>query len=91
MQYAQMHAQDNVVTALTEFVAGNTISSLDGRSVTVVENIPFGHKIALRAIESGDEIIKYGEVIGRARRHIAEGTLVHVHNVESLRGRGDLQ
>ncbi|RLG06284.1 MAG: D-galactarate dehydratase, partial [Thaumarchaeota archaeon] len=54
-------------------------------------DIPFGHKLAIREIPRGEEIIKYGEVIGRATRDIEIGEHVHVHNVESLRGRGDLK
>jgi len=37
----------------------------------------------------GEPVIKYGEVIGRATKDIGEGTHAHVHNIESLRGRGD--
>ena len=47
-----------------------------------------GHKLALRQIGSGEEILKYGSVIGRATQDILPGEHVHVHNVQSLRGRG---
>jgi altronate dehydratase small subunit len=40
-------------------------------------------------MQHGDSIIKYGEVIGVATREIAPGQHVHVHNLESRRGRGD--
>jgi altronate dehydratase small subunit len=42
------------------------------------------------AIEKGEAIVKYGEVIGRATQQIILGKHVHIHNVESLRGRGDV-
>lgn len=90
MEYAQMHPDDNVVTALREFSPGDVVHSLDGNGVTVSEAIPMGHKIALETIGTGEEILKYGQVIGRALQPIGAGALVHVHNVESLRGRGDL-
>lgn len=90
MQYIQMHPNDNVVTALRDFVPGDIINGQDGTTVSITEFVPFGHKIALCAITQGESIRKYGEVIGRARKSIAQGTVVHVHNVESLRGRGDL-
>jgi altronate dehydratase small subunit len=53
------------------------------------EDIPFGHKLALRSVAAGDRVVKYGEVIGVATRPIAAGDHVHVHNVDGLRGRGD--
>ena len=43
----------------------------------------------MRAAARGDEIVKYGQVIGHASKAIAVGEHVHVHNVESARGRGD--
>ncbi|MQA04647.1 MAG: D-galactarate dehydratase [Streptosporangiales bacterium] len=49
-----------------------------------------GHKVALRAMATGERVIKYGHAIGVASRPIAVGEHVHVHNVESERGRGDL-
>ncbi|MFP5112227.1 UxaA family hydrolase [Bacillaceae bacterium C204] len=57
--------------------------------VTISEEIKFGHKFAVVDIEQGEEILKYGEVIGRATRKILAGEHVHVHNLEGIRGRGD--
>ena len=56
-------------------------------SLIVRENIPFGHKVALRRIAKDEPVIKYGEVIGKATADIGEGEWVHVHNLVSLRGR----
>ena len=42
-------------------------------------------------IDSGENIIKYGEIIGKASKPIKTGEHVHVHNIESTRGRGDLE
>ncbi len=58
--------------------------------VTARTAIPHGHKIALTAIARGAAVLKYGQVVGRATAAIAPGEHVHVHNMESLRGRGDL-
>ena len=52
--------------------------SLDGN-----ETVPAGHKYALRSIGKGEAVIKYGEIIGRATRDIAEGEWVHTHNIRS--------
>ena len=79
---------DNVATALEALDPGQVLA--EAGSVTVREPIPRGHKIALRAIASGTEIMKYGSPIGRATADIPAGAHVHTHNVSSSRGRGDL-
>jgi altronate dehydratase small subunit len=85
--------QDNVATALGDLVESQEcrLSGGDG-SLTVImkEPIVFGHKFAVVDIKKGDDIIKYGEVIGRATAPIMEGAHAHIQNIESLRGRGDL-
>lgn len=82
--------KDNVATALEPLEPGRTLE-LSGTSVTVVEPIASGHKVALRAIAAGQAVIKYGSPIGVASADIAPGTHVHTHNVASSRGRGDLE
>lgn len=57
--------------------------------VKLCDDILFGHKFALRDINKGKKIIKYGESIGTAIKEIKRGEFVHIHNVESDRGRGD--
>ena len=84
-----LHAQDNVGTAVVDLAAGDALE-LGGRRLEVAEPVPFGHKIALAHIARGATIVKYGESIGAARNNIAIGACVHVHNVDSQRGRGDL-
>jgi len=49
-----------------------------------------GQKFAIRKIAKGETVTKYGLSIGRATRDIAVGEWVHVHNIEPMRGRGDL-
>ncbi len=85
---------DNVATALRELTQGEEARVGVGERtflVQVQQAIAFGHKLAVADIRSGEEIRKYGEVIGRATQDISSGTHAHVHNVESLRGRGDLE
>ena len=48
-------------------------------------DIPIGHKLAIRPIREGDTIIKYGVDIGRAVKDIGAGEHLHVHNVETKR------
>ena len=60
-------------------------------TLPALDAIPFGFKIALQDILQGEAIRKYGETIGRASSLIAKGTMVHIHNLEGVRGRGDLE
>lgn len=88
-----VEAEDNVGTFLRDAEAGETVEIPIGdgiREVTLNDDIPFGHKVALRDVDEGTEIVKYGTSIGYASEAIAAGDWVHVHNVESNYGRGDL-
>ncbi len=87
-----IHERDNVVVALEPVRQGEKVCCGAGeRQLTARSDIPFGHKMSLAEIPKGAEIRKYGEVIGRATRDIRSGEHVHVSNIESLRGRGDLR
>jgi SAF domain len=81
--------RDNVATALEALEPGRVLE-INGRTVTVGERIPPGHKLALRTIAVGEPVIKYGSSIGTAIAQITPGCHVHVHNVASGRGRGDV-
>lgn len=85
---------DNVATALRNLNKGEQASVGLGQeiiSIAVIEPVEYGHKFAIRDITKGDDILKYGEIIGRATEDIVSGAHVHVQNVESMRGRGDLE
>ena len=60
-------------------------------TITLLDDIPYGHKIAVTDIPKGAHIMKYGESIGAASTDIKKGDYVHVHNLDALRGRGDLE
>jgi len=51
----------------------------------VLEPVPLGHKVALRALAAGDDVIEYGVRIGRTSGPIRAGQWVHVHNIRSAR------
>ena len=82
----QIHAQDNVATALAALRTGNVrlLGDAGMGTVSAAEEIPVGHKIALRDIARGEKIIKYGVPIGCATRDIPAGSWVHLHNMRSL-------
>jgi altronate dehydratase small subunit len=87
-----MEGIDNVATVVEPVDAlGEIVVEAAGGKIVVhiCDNIPFGHKFAIRDIPGGSLIIKYGEPIGVARIDIKAGEHVHVHNLESKRGRGD--
>jgi len=84
--------KDNVATALRQLQQGDSVQvSIEDYSVTtpLLQGIPFGHKYALKDIRKGETVIKYGETIGLATEDIQQGQHVHVHNIESQKGRGD--
>jgi altronate dehydratase small subunit len=92
MRAIVMKAADNVATAVEAIEPGATVAMVVGvekLTATVAEKIPFGHKFALRPIAKGQPVVKYGETIGLATRDILPGQHVHIHNLESCRGRGD--
>lgn len=89
-----MHPSDNVATAVEEIGPGEEVAVPVGKDVITLraaETIPFGFKIALQPIPRGEVIRKYGETIGRASSPIPVGAMVHVHNLEGTRARGDLE
>ncbi len=78
--------KDNVATARVEMDAGVVLSGDDRDDIVVRERIPFGHKMALEQIASGEPVVKYGQRIGVATSDIDPGDLVHTHNLSGERG-----
>jgi hypothetical protein len=76
--FLQLAPDDDVAVAMRKVPAGYAAGGLAAR-----DEIPMGHKIALRPIGSGAQVRKFGVPIGRAMRDIAAGELVHVHNLTS--------
>lgn len=90
----KVNDKDNVATIFANGITDGTVVEVrDPRGnmeeITVIGDVPYGHKIALKPIHKGEPIIKYGEEIGMASADIVKGEYVHVHNLESMRGRGD--
>lgn len=81
-QYIKIHPSDSVAVALAPLAAGTTIR-LEGTEVTLLEDIPQGHKFALIDIPAKKPIIKYGFAIGTAQEPIAAGAWVHTHNLKT--------
>ncbi len=74
--YIIIHQTDNVAVVLRPFKKGEVVEG-----VTLLEDIPQAHKVALKPIAVGENIIKYGSPIGHATSDIKPGMHVHTQNV----------
>ena len=81
-KFIRINEKDNVAVALSDLTTG-MICTVDGIDVTLLADIPRGHKFALFPIGSGDKVIKYGDPIGIARCPIEAGCHVHTHNMRT--------
>ncbi len=88
--------KDNTATVLEDVTIGDDVEIKDANKAAVcmiraLNDINRGHKIAIKNLQADDEIIKYNHTIGTATQGISAGQLVHIHNLASRRGRGDLR
>jgi len=74
----RLHPGDGVVIARATLLPGTPVAD----NVLAAQRIPAGHKVAVRALATGDEIRRYGQIIGFASAPISPGQHVHVHNCE---------
>lgn len=90
IQFLVHDKKDTVGVAVVDVKAGQELS---GRSLDTNENIkakaaqdiPLGHKIALKDFKVGDTVFKYGNDIGKVVAPIKVGEHVHIHNVKTKR------
>ena len=85
--FIKIHPSDLVAVALTPLSAGTKIQAGE-QAVTLLEDIPQGHKFALVPIPAGSPVVKYGAPIGVAKEDIPAGGWVHIHNIRT--GLGDV-
>lgn len=90
-----IHPDDNVANLIGPGCSGASVEcTIEGKPetlmVSLLDEIPANHKFARVDIKAGEPILKYGMSIGKASGDIQAGQYVHVHNIESNRGRGDL-
>jgi altronate hydrolase len=86
IQVIVINQKDNVAVALNPLNAGTRVSvKVQGRieKMQVLSDIPVGHKFALKDMDEGEAVIKYGEPIGQSTARISRGEHVHVHNLVS--------
>lgn len=80
--FIKIHPGDSVAVALAPLAKGTALQ-VAGQTVTLLEDIPQGHKFALTDIPAGGAVIKYGAPIGAAQADIPAGGWVHTHNVKT--------
>lgn len=85
--FIKIHSGDNVAVALKPLASGTAVT-VGGQTITLVSDIPQGHKFALTDITEGASVMKYGCAIGIAKEPILKGSWIHTHNLKT--GLGDL-
>lgn len=81
----KINTNDNVAVALKPIAKGTTLD-VAGAAVTTVEDIPQGHKFAIKAIKKGEAVIKYGFRIGYIQADVEVGAWIHTHNLKTALG-----
>ena len=75
-----LHPSDNVAVARVALAPASELR-IDGLRVTVRDTVPAGHKVALKPIQAGEIVWRYGQAIGRAKQAIEPGSHIHTHNL----------
>ena len=84
-KYIKIHPADKVAVALSPLAAG-TVVSIDHKEITLLEDIPQGHKFALEDLAENEPVIKYGYPIGITKEPVKTGAWIHVHNMKTALG-----
>lgn len=90
IQFLVHEGADSVGVATVDIKAGDTAKGLfmdsqKGVEIKALEDIPLGHKIAMQDHAEGDNVIKYGDDIGKVVANIKKGSHVHIHNLKTKR------
>jgi len=82
-------AGDYVAVAVRDVPRGEALvgylDGTDAETIDVTAEIPLGHKVGLRDVASGDDVIEYGVRTAIASADITRGDYVHTHNLRSAR------
>jgi len=79
----QLHVNDDVVICLQDIYKGENLEIPGVKNIEVKDDIPKGHKILVKPVKSGEDVLKFGYSIGKAKRDLTVGEWVHTHNLES--------
>lgn len=83
--FIKINKDDNVAVALKPIAKGTSVD-IAGTTVTTIEDIPQGHKFAIKPVKKGDAVIKYGFRIGYAQEDVEVGGWIHTHNLKTALG-----
>ena len=83
MNTIQINPADNVIVALSQLAKGTAVEVPGVGEVVAAEDIPQGHKMAVRSIAAGEDVIKYGLPIGHVTGDVQPGQWLHTHNVKT--------
>ncbi len=79
--WVRLHEDDHVVIALQPFAKGDQLSLEGGYALTLLDEVPKGHKVLTHAVRKGEHVLKFGYSIGVAKEDIEPGSWVHTHNM----------
>ena len=82
LKFLKINPADNVAVAIDPLKKGDCIT-VDGKDIFLQEDIPAGHKVALKDFAENEDIIKYGYAIGHARCAIIKGAWVNERNIKT--------
>ena len=80
--FLKINPADSVFVCLQPLAAG-TVIELDGKSITLLQDTPAGHKVAINDIAEGENVIKYGYPIGHALKNLKAGEWVNEENLKT--------
>ena len=74
-EFIKINPADNVAVAINDVEAGVGFG-IDGVSITTLTKIPAGHKVALKDLAEGEDVVKYGFPIGHLLQAVPQGGLI---------------
>ncbi|WP_273326450.1 UxaA family hydrolase [Vallitalea guaymasensis] len=80
--FIHINKKDNVIVALKDLPKGKNLCE-DEWNITLLSDIPKGHKISIKQLAAGENIIKYGYPIGKSTKNIHSGSHVHINNLKT--------
>jgi altronate hydrolase len=80
--FLQVNKKDNVLVLLKDYKKGEELTFQE-HTFILLEDVPLGHKVAFLEIKEGEDVLKYGFPIGKAKETISPGQWVHTHNVQT--------
>ncbi len=81
-KYLKINPADNVAVAISDLGAGEVIT-IDGVSITINQDVPAGHKVALKDFAEGENVVKYGYPIGHVKVSVKQGDWINENQIKT--------